>query len=325
MSQRRALLTPRKGSKKFYSEAKEYKKVLTRNSAGELSDTGQYQNTGNYTGERFPQSRQFFRIKWSESKQMYPIGDMSLEELNKLVPQCGFTDPKTDKLIETANNRRFGDPFFEHVDLFFLAEEGTGSFDLQDPKQTILYAGFTNNVDMKSSNNNNPLLDTRVKYVLTDPDEVEVDKSNKIDKLVEAMKLFDGLSFKKMFKIARSMGIGVNEEVTPETLKSTLGEVIQNNTRTISPGKTFQDYFIELAKAKNEDLELNFLVRSAIKKGIIRKKRGQGYLFYGSTIAKKEELVVPYFKDPANQEQVIKLEEALEVHENGKEESKNSK
>lgn len=99
--------------------------------------------------------------------------------------------------------------------------------------------------------------------------QAEAIEQNKINKLRrDAIKAFDKLSLDEMRKCLRIMGVK-SDNLSNELVESTLFNLVDKNP------KSFFDKWID-----NKSKETEFLLESAIAKGIIRKDRTQYY--YGS-------------------------------------------
>lgn len=132
-------------------------------------------------------------------------------------------------------------------------------------------------------------LDAGKDYLLINR-EAEAIEQNKINKLRrDAIKEFDKLSLDQMRKCLRVMGLK-SDGMSNELLESTLFNLVDKNP------KSFFDKWVN-----NKTKETEFILETAIAKGIIRKNRTQYY--YGSEmIADSLQDAVSYLDNKKNQD-----------------------
>lgn len=120
--------------------------------------------------------------------------------------------------------------------------------------------------------------------------QAEAIEQNKINKLRrDAIKAFDKLSLDEMRKCLRIMGVK-SDNLSNELVESTLFNLVDKNP------KSFFDKWID-----NKSKETEFLLESAIAKGIIRKDRTQYY--YGSEMfADSLDEAIAYLDNKKNQD-----------------------
>lgn len=120
--------------------------------------------------------------------------------------------------------------------------------------------------------------------------QAEAIEQNKINKLRrDAIKAFDKLSLDEMRKCLRIMGVK-SDNLSNELVESTLFNLVDKNP------KSFFDKWID-----NKSKETEFLLESAIAKGIIRKDRTQYY--YGSEMfADSLDEAIAYLDSKKNQD-----------------------
>lgn len=306
------LIRPTKNSKKFFGNARLLQGIMSRNSQGVLTDTGEKQELGDFTKERFHGSKQIFRgAAWSDSKRQYNLGNISQEELDKLVAACQLYD-KNDQLITTANRSRFNDPFFSHLDYKIIADEGEQELDIENnPLHKLLYLGLKERTTFKASDGS-PVISSRVKYELIDKESQLNSTNNDIDLWTEVGSLMKSLSEEKLKKIAVIMNIGVSEDTSHSLAKSSLGKVLMEQNKLVpNTSQTYQQYFVELATSDTELFNVQYIIAAAIKKGYIRRKRDQGWLYNGKPIATVESQIREYFTDSNNQEDLFELQKLI--------------
>jgi hypothetical protein len=301
------IIKPKKNSKKFLNDAKMYQGVIRQTADGsQIEDEAK--ELGAYNKEKFIGSMQISRIAWSDGKQAYDLGDLSQSELDDLVKACGFRD-EDNKLITTADRKNFSDPFFQHRYLKIHKTEGEAELNLSDPIAKL----FSINARQRSiykSGDGNPIMSARTKYILTDQTEQNNKASSEVNDWMEMGQLFGGLDSVKMMKVAVALQLGVQENSSAETVKNILGATLRSEENKVVKGstETFKQAFKRLCTASSEVLDLEYKVTQAKRKGYLRRKKDQGWLFNGKPIASTENQLLNYFADPSNQNDFFELE-----------------
>lgn len=301
------IIKPKKNSRKFLSDAKMYQGVMRRNADGSesLEDA---KELGAYNKEKFIGSRQISRIAWSDGKNEYPLGDIEQEELDKLVKACGFRDEQ-NKLIVTADRKDYSDPFFQHRYLKIHKEEGEVELDMSNPINKIFVLNAENRSQYKSEGHNNPVMSARTKYYLTNRDDENLAVTKDVDNWIELGQLLGGLDSKKLLKVGVAMNLGVQQNSSPEFVKNTIASTLRDSKGFVKgTTESYQAAFIRLAKSDSEELDTQYKVILATRKGFLRKKKEQGWLFNGKPVATTDSQLVPYFSDPVNQDDYFELE-----------------
>lgn len=311
---------PKQGSKRFRAInglMTQYQKITENNQEEERA-------TGEYKSERFPNSRQMFRPVWSASRRMWMLkgfenmDDKKHQELNKLVAACKlkYSDkhPNAKQYITTADVYDSADPFFNHHLLRVITYEGQASLDKSRPIDKILLAGLSaDHTFQQGGEKINPVLSQRVKYVITDKNiDTQIKKETRT-LTVQATKLYAGLTDAKKMKIALALALISNENVDRGIIDEVLWDASQDNKSMMGGTRlTKQKAFIQMCEADTEELNIRHKIQRAKATGKLKKHKTQGYLLFGNPIATTDGKLYEYFSDPANQEIMIRLEQALE-------------
>ena len=313
------IIRPEKGSKKFYKNAKQFQRVID---VGTGQPTGEYSAAGEYSGERFPNSKQRPRIRYSYSKRRWllnkPNGDeFTQEELNELVAKCHLTyweGSKKGEYITEADVTNLSDPFFNHPQLSTLLKEGAATLNPDvSVRDKLMTAGLRAHRQFreagKSASGPNA---AGVKYILSDKETDAKLAADSRNKTLEAVRLFDGLNDKKRAMIARILGIRVRPDTDRAVIDDNLFKVAMDDKTFVKDTSiTQQDMFIQLCQTDPEELQLRDLVARAKSGGLIRKTK-EGWTFRGAKIGRTMGAMETFFKDPEHQEALIALEQALE-------------
>jgi len=308
-------IRPRENSKKFQTRQgtmTQYQKVIVAPGVEEDREAGPYK------GERFPNSRQMFRPIWGASKRRWMLEGIedNCKKLNDLVKGCKFkykTDhPKAFHYIEEADIYDVRDPFFNHDYLRIISREGQTTLDKDIPLDHIIYLGCLANHDFqKGGETINPLLSSRVKYIITDKNIDTKIKKEVRTKAMRSTELYASLTDAKRLKIAMAMGLVASEEVDRALVDEVLWDASQSAIS--APGfESKRDMFIAMCEANAEELNTRHMIQKAKSSGKLRKVKGQGYLLFGQPVGNSDRQLYEYFRNPENQEMLIRLEQALE-------------
>ena len=307
-----ALVTikPRQNSKKFFTEATQFATVKD-----EKGNEQQVSN-GLYKGERFPSTNQMPRIPFSLTQKKYLV-NMDEETLNELVKECRLQYPDDHKrageYITSANVYDRKDPFFNHQNLKLIFTEGNLSLDDSLPMNKIILAGLRNHKDFAfSDTTSNGLYSKRVKYIVTRREDVDRSDEKSRQAEIDAITLYSSLTDKKARKVAIAMGlITATDDSDISIVKKALWSAARNVTRI--PGqKTKQQQFVELCKADESDMQLKIIQAQAKSHGLLKKVKDTGWTLFGKPIGRTEKEVAAYFADPANQEDVLRVQRNIE-------------
>lgn len=304
-------IKPKKGSKKFFTNAKKFNKV--KGPDGREMDAEQ----GEYRGERFPNSRQMVRPKWSASKRRWLLHgfDQNGEELNKLVEGSKLKfekgHPRVGEYITTADIWDYNDPFFGHKLLRITQREGEITLDKDRPLDQIILAGAKADPLYAEAGKGNSMLSSRVKYIITDSETALKMRKKEYGRKREAYKLLDAMDFKKKSKVAYIMSLVTSmEDLDPDLVDDALLRTIDDETGKI--GKLSKlDYFIKISKETAENVAMKIMVINAKRKGILRKRKN-GFELFGSFVGRTQEDVEEYLFASENQDVMLRLEGVLE-------------
>ncbi len=303
-------IKPKPNSKKFFSSATQFQKVKGQD--GVDRDT----NAGAFKGERFPNSRQMFRPKWSSTKRRWMLKghETNSEALNATVKGCKLKFAKKhrregDYIIE-ADVYDFSDPFFNHRLLKVVSKEGEITLDKDRSLDQIILAGCQADPLFQTGNANTGMLSSRVKYIISDKEQdVKMRKQVQSAKR-EAYKLFEALNFKKKLKVAIIMGIIIGEDVDPDILDDALFRAMDDDKGKIGR-KTKQKFFVDICAVESEELDFEYMIVMATKGGHLRKRKN-GYELFGSFVGKDLEIVKSYLKSEENQDVYMRLIQVLD-------------
>ena len=307
-------IKPKSSSKKFFSNAVQYRSATSE--GGETRD----QQAGTFNGERFPNSRQLKRPKYSYGKRKWLLDgfDTNSKELNDLVKACKFRYPKghpeEGKMINECDIFDMNDAFFTHKQLFIRMSEGEMKLDKDRPLDEIMLRALKSDVQYQVGANAKGIMSSRTKYVITDKQMDSNIKKEVRDKLLKINTLFSTSNYDKKLKIATAMNIVRGEEIDPDTLDDLLYKTITDNgdSKPLEEDKSYADLFILLAEGSNDSLENKSLINKAKKEGFLRYQRKEGYMLFGIRIAGKMSEVEEYFLDEKNQDIIARLEKAID-------------
>lgn len=287
-------------------------------------DTGERKLTtlGTYNSERFPGSIQIERaVVWSDSKKKWLVKGFTnnSEELNKIVKGCNFQypdkHPKAGQFIESCDIYNSKDPFFCHDNLRINLSEGETILKLDNPLHKIAYLGFQENHKFQVSGEKiNPAISGRTKYIITDRSiDMQIKKETR-NKKQEAMAIYAELSKneEKMISVALAMGLIKETNVAKSLVDDVLWEAIEDDKHIYFDKMTKLDYFLKIAKAPSEELNLRNLMEKAIQAGHIKLVRGSGYHVFGAFAGKTKTNLLEFLKDPKNTDIINRLQYAQE-------------
>lgn len=240
------------------------------------------------------------------------------KELNALVKACKLKysdkDPRAKTYIEEADVYDSDDAFFNHRALRIISYEGQLSLDKSRPIDKIILLGLQpNNQFQEGGEKINPLLSSRVKYVITDKNiDTKIKKELRND-MMEATKLYAALNDDKKVKIAMAMGLISNENVDRALVDEVLWDVCQDSKSMMGGSKiTKQKAFINLCKTGGEELRIRHMIQKAKASGNLKRNKTQGWLLFGQPVGSTDGKLYEYFSNPENQEAMMRLEKALE-------------
>lgn len=284
---------------------------------------------GDYRGGQILDTKHFLSPHWSDLKKQWAFSG-SAEDLARLIKAMKLKYPKNhqregsyiepganvaDRLIDRQ------DIVFNHPEFYgkYFMENGRASLNLSDPRQEFLhrcYKGDTATEDGTQKGPKNKFIAAGTKYKIVSPKRENVLAKQDADKEVKAIMLLAGMNNDedRMRSVARIMDLPQYSDATDlNGVFLLLKENAAQNAEISSKyKKSYQDRFIELSEMSDADLAINDQVIRARKKGILRKRNGY-YLFNGERVEglETDNQLVNYFRNPANQEDYLKLDDLL--------------
>ena len=305
----------RPGSKKFETrESGMYYNTVS-------SDGSEKQLSKKYDNERFPQSKQFFRIPWSGTLRRWLLQNdegkdvLDSTTIKELVKDCRFQYPKEhrrsgDYILE-ADIYDPNDAFFNHKKCYVKGEEGNTILALSDPLHKLVLYGLRKHPKFQIAGNTNAIASAGTRYIIVDNIKGKEEKKAVRSKSLEATTKFMALTADKKLKVALAMGLVANENIDPDTVD----DLLYNAHKDVSPIKdlniTRQDLFLQVCNLNPEDLNLKTKISKAKSLGFLKKQSGKGWLLFGSVVGKTQEQVESYMLNPDHSDLLIRLEEAL--------------
>lgn len=288
---------------------------------------------GEYRGKTILDTKHFIAPMWSDLKKQWSFAG-NLQDLIRLIDRMKLRYPKNhpnegdvikpkgEEEVNRLTNRN--DDVFNHPAFYgkYYMENGRISLDMNNPIHEFLYLCYKgdNSVQDKSSDKLvSKYVAAGAKYELVSPKNESQKAKKNADKEVEAIQLLAsmGANEEKMRTIAVIMQLPQYSSTTDVSgLFVLLKDMAAQNTNISSKyRKSYQDRFIELAKMPDEDLNVNGQVMAAKNKGILRKRKDY-YLFNGERIEgiANDNQLMAYFRNPARQEEYLKLIDLLDGH-----------
>lgn len=314
------IIKPKKGSKKFYKNAKQFQRIVDPTTN---QPTGEYAAAGEYSSERFPNSKQGPRVHYSFSKDRWLLyksngTEFDSKELNELVKGCHFNYEKGVRkgdIIKKADITNLADPFFNHSQLRIRLKEGSAtlSTDSGNAMATVMGAGLRANRRFKEAGKaGNAFGASNVKYIISDKEQDLHNSSKGRDTMIDANKKFDALNDRQRMIFARIMGLGVRGNTDRALVDDVLYKAATDpNTMVTDRNISQQDMFFKLCDMDKDELEYKDLLSRARSSNILRKTK-EGWSFRGQAIGRTTATVESFFKDPEHQESLMAMEQALE-------------
>lgn len=308
-------VTPKPGSRKFKvvgSGMTQFNKVVGS------TDPSAVRSTGEFKGQRFPNSRQIVRPRWSFSKRMWMLSGAkgNSVKLNEIVKDCKLKYEKGDarypNYIEEADIFDFDDPFFTHSKLKMIAREGEFVLDKSTPKDKILIMAIQASHEFAiKGEDDGGIVSSRVKYVITDKNIDSETKKDDRNKEMEAVKLFSALDLKKKNQIAMAMGLILRESEDTNVVDDLLWDAAHNTTSRAPNGMNMQDYFIAMCNTSTDEIKVRYLIQKARAEGHLKKTK-DGWKLFGRDVGLTDMQVYNYFKNPEHQDMIYRLETVVE-------------
>ncbi len=309
-------IKPKEGSRKFMSTGNMHIVHTKSDEKGNVVS----EMKSDFIGQRFPKSKQLFRIPWHSTKRRWMLEgiEQNGELLNSYVRDTRLQYEKPHKLagdyIKEADIFDYNDPFFNHRLAKIIANEGEYLIDKTNALENLLLRGIKMHPLFQLAGEDNPITAAGSRYIIVDKGiDSKIKKTSRNNK-IKVMKLFDNLTSEKKLKIALAMGIINTEKTDFDVVDDLLFKAAEDDKTKIMDQKnmTRQDLFVLLCEMKSEDLNLKHRIAKAKSVGLLKRQANAGYLLFGSPVGKTLVEVEEYFKnsDP-NNELLNRLEEAL--------------
>jgi hypothetical protein len=308
-------LKPATGSKKFFSTAKTFMDV-------ENPETGEVEKRerGDYKGERLPRSKQLIRPVWGQNARRWEVNipdiasEEGKEELNRYVKAFRLKHnrgPMQGQFITEADIFDSSDAFFNHPLLTMTSIEGVTQFDLDNPKDKFFYLCKMKEHDTSVPTDNNPLRSARVRHVLTDPTIEKKERRNKAAIKKDAYILLGQLTAAKQKQVAIAMNLIIGKDSEPEDVEVALIDAIEDTTSKLdNTGLTKAELFKSLCESPSDELQVKYLIGSALKSGVIRDTK-TGFIVYGNKVAKDRTELEAYLKNEENGDIYSRIEKDI--------------
>ena len=302
---------PKPGSRRFTVQGN----ITQYNKTSDTPMSSEVQPTGNFKGERFPNSRQPKRVKWSNSKRRWLLAGApeNSKGLNRLVEQCKLKyeddHPRKGEYITECDIFDREDPFLTHSKMKMIAREGEFVLDKDHPKDKILIMAIQAQHDYEVDGVSKS--STRTRYIITDKNIDKRAKQKMRKQETQAIELYMQMNPKKRMQIAMAMGLIANENADQDVIDDVLYAAVKD-TSTKSQGKSKQEYFIALAQTDDVDVKIRFMIQKARATGYLKKVKDIGWTIFGQPVGKTDAQVYAHFRNPENQSMLTRLNEALE-------------
>lgn len=311
-------ITPKPGSRKF----RVHGTGMTQfNTVQGSSDPRDVTATGTYKGQRFPNSRQVFKPRWSFTKGRWLLDGVSgsvksLEKLSSIASACKLkyekNDPRYPGYIKEVDIYDFDDAFMNHSKLKMIAREGEFVLDKSKPKDQILIMAVQASKQFAMKGERPGPLSQRVKYLITDKNIDAAAKRASRDLEMKASKLFAQLSSDQKMKIAMGMGLIMRETDKLDVVDDLLWAASKDSKSRAANGLTTQEYFIAMCETSPNELNVRFLIQKARGEGHL-KRTDEGWFLFGRSVGRSDLQVYEYFKNPEHSQIIQRLNDAMTV------------
>lgn len=306
-------IKPKPGSRQFASVGNMVSVYSQTDNQGNIIT----EKKSEFIGQRFPKSKQMFRIPWSSLKRRWLLEgfeDGNMPEMQDLVKKCKLqyegNHKKAGEYIESADIFDYNDPFFNHRLCKLTANEGELMIDKSIPLDNLILRGLKLHPRFQVAGENNPITSSGARYVIVDREiDTKLKRASRNNKL-KVMKLFEALTSEKKIKIAMAMGLISNDKTDFDVVDDVLFKAAEDTTKLPDANITRQELFITLCEMKSEDLNLKHRLAKAKSLGLL-KKQADGWILFGAPVGKSNAQIEQYLRDPDNNTLLIRLEEAL--------------
>jgi len=269
-----------------------------------------------FISERFPKSKQMFRVPWSHLKRKWLLDGFpeNCQDLNDLVEKCKLQYEKPHKnagdYIVKADIYDYNDKFFNHRLFKITASEGEVLIDKSFPLQDLVLRGLKLHPLFQVAGEDNPLMNAGSRYVIVDRAiDVKIKRQVRDNKL-KVMKLYESLTGEKKIKIAMAMNLIPNENVDIDVVEDVLFKASEDLTKLPDINMSRQDLFITFCELKTEDLNLKHRIARAKSTGVL-KKQADGWILFGSPVGKTNAQLEDYLSNPDNSKLLLRLDDVL--------------
>lgn len=239
---------------------------------GKTEDTGNaYQNT------LLPGGSRTHRVFYDTKKREYIIG-LSTKELSAIAKEMRLIDPKTDKLIESADPRNELDPFFIHDDLVLEVPNGGITLDDDTPEGKYWLAAIQTEPHLFDINNttDNPLIKKNQDFRVTTAGHSEKEVAKDIKEGEKATGIYHAIKddVQKLIDTCRAMDIIVDDSPDIEMMRTAIYTKIttEKDYKTRSGVRNI-DKFLSLYEMKKEDFTFRALVGKAVGMKLITREK----------------------------------------------------
>lgn len=306
-------IKPKPGSRNFASIGNMINVYTQTDEKGNVISSKQNE----FLGQRFPKSKQMFRIPWSSIKRRWLLDgfeEANLPEMQDLVKRAKlqYESPhkKSGEYIESADIFDYNDAFFSHRLCKIMANEGEYLIDKADPLQNLILRGLKKHPKFQVAGEDNPVTSSGSRYIIVDRAIDNKIKRSTRDNKLKVMKLYENLTSEKKMKIAMAMNLIPNDKVDYDVVEDVLFKAVEDTTKVPDMNITKQELFIMFCEMKSEDLNLKHRLAKAKSMGFL-KKQSDGWILFGSPVGKTSAQIEQYLRDPDNNQLLSRLEEAL--------------
>jgi hypothetical protein len=231
------------------------------------------------------------------------------EWVNNMVKDCYLYHEhgsRKGEPITSANLQNIDDAFFNHPQLQYRHEEGVFKFDLTNPLDQILVAAERARTDDVTTNAAGAQK-SHVRYLLIEGENEKGVTGRSVNKKVEAYKLMSNMGLEKKKIVVQIMkNMEYSSEPSEDSLNVEIDNIIVNEGKLTYDGKTYIDYYLEVAKMDSARLVTLERVQRGLRRSIIR-RTGNVYQFNGVPIGSKIGDVHEYFFRTENSEEYERL------------------
>lgn len=275
---------------------------------------------GQYKGNTLLGSKRNVTPIWDTLKEKWAF-EGTIQDLKRLQNILKFRG-RDGKVIEIDEDvfHNMEHPFWASKDLWTkkIMEDGSVPLVMNNALDELLYRVQQGNSFTKKND------EVQSSYVLADsnmelisPKRTVKLEADKVNDAMEALRLLDGMSLDKMNAVAFLLDLPgySTSDKDSESLKALLYSSAVSNTSPISrfgSDITYQKKFIELAKTKNDELNIMQKVQRAKLLGIISSNSRTGYTFKGEKIdggnVRNDKQLMVYFLNPKNYDMLVEVE-----------------